>query len=319
MSIVYKTVRPALIVVLTAGLSGAFAGAASAAPPAPPSVSASAPAPEDGQAPDEAPLAGRYGFSYDTEQAGQTIILDEYSLTPDNATVTRRIDWGDGSPVEERTTSGGYRHVYDKAGTYRMSVQLVSGTGTAAGTFPNGDTITIIDSVPPEVLSGKYSLEPTSVRVNQGVTLNEDEIHGDDNAPVSILRTVDWGDGTTQQWSRFGRPGPHKYAEPGTYQVTVELSNLQWVVAGEFPAGNTVTVTATSPGPSPSTGPSESPGAGAPGGNAPGDEGGTGGGEGGLPVTGSNTAVVAGAGLGLVLAGAGTVVALRRRRTTFVR
>ncbi|WP_305787071.1 LPXTG cell wall anchor domain-containing protein [Symbioplanes lichenis] len=282
-------------------------------------------------------LAGSYGFSYDEELAGQTILLHEYALTPEDAAVTRRIDWGDGSPIEEKTKGGYYEHVYDKAGTYRMSVQLVSGTETVSGTFPNGDTITIVDSVPPEVLSGKYSLKPTRVRVNEGVTLTEDEIIGDDAAPVFIFRTVDWGDGTTQEWSHFGQPGPHKYAKPGTYKVTVQLRNLQWVTAGTFPKGNTVTVTAGSPG-------AGEPGGGEPGGGEPGagdpgagdpgdgdpgdgepgagqpdDEGGSGGGDEGLPVTGQNTTVVAGIGLGFVLAGAGTLVALRRRRTTFVR
>ncbi|WP_306206449.1 PKD domain-containing protein [Actinoplanes sp. RD1] len=251
-------------------------------------------------------------------QAGQPAILQEYSVSPANATVTRRIDWGDGSPIEETTKGGHFQHTYAKAGTYRATVQLVSGTETAAGTFPNGNTITIIDSVPPEVLSGKYSLAPTSVGVHEPVTLTEDEIHGDQGAPVYLFRTVDWGDGTTEEFGLYADPKPHKYAEPGTYRVSVELRNLQWVVAGTFPAGNTVTVSGSlteTPGQTPGTG---EPGTGEPGAGEPGDEGGSGGGDESLPITGPGTAVVAGAGLGLLLAGVGTLVVLRRRRTTFV-
>jgi uncharacterized membrane protein YgcG len=298
--------RTVLIVALSAALSTAFTSAAQAEPSPSASSSTSPPAAA------AADLTANYNTGWDSSAVGLTVLLQENGLTPPDAEVTRRINWGDGTPVQVATTGPNFTHVYEKAGVFQLSVQLTSGTDTGVGTFPQGNTITILASVPPDVLSGKYRLTPERVKVNQPVTLKETEVHGDDNAPVFIFRYVNWGDGTPEEFfSTVDAPKPHKYAKPGTYRVRVRLENLQWTVKGQFPDGNTVKVTKAG-GSGGSTG-----GSGSGSGSGAGS-GGSAGGEGGLPVTGPGTAAIGAGGLALIAAGVMTFTLLRRRRVRFV-
>jgi hypothetical protein len=264
---------------LAAALSTAFAGAAQADPA----------------------VSANYRLNLHQEQAGDWITMGEFDLTPPDAQVTRRIDWGDGSPIQTETKGDSdWKHTYAKAGTFHVSVDLQGDGQTTAGTFPDGNTIEVFADAPPDLLSANYHLVPDHVRVKEPVTLAESNLHGDDGPPVYVFRYINWGDGTPEEeYSGAIRPNPHKYAKPGTYHVSVRLTNLQWHTAGKFPDGNTVTVTAA-----PTSGS----------GNA-GNGSGTGSG---LPVTGPGALTLGAAGLALLLAGAVTFALLRRRRIRFV-
>lgn len=76
------------MVVLTAPLPTAFARAAYAEPAA-------------------GSVTAEYGLvtGYDVVQADDPIFLVESGLHPADAEVTRRINWGDGSPIEVETTT----------------------------------------------------------------------------------------------------------------------------------------------------------------------------------------------------------------------
>jgi hypothetical protein len=104
--------------------------------------------------------------------------------------VTRRIDWGDGSPAETRTATGpdhGWPHTYTRGGDFHVSVQLVSGTETGTGVFPDGDTVQVFADAPPDLLAGTYHLVPDHVRAGQAVKLAESDVHGDDAPPVYVM------------------------------------------------------------------------------------------------------------------------------------
>lgn len=304
MSTVSSGARAAVVVALAAALSTTFAGSAQAEPSPSPSQSSAATTKAD------ADVTATYSISSDSAVVDDTVLLQEGVLNPPDADVTRRIDWGDGSPIQVETKAKPFwAHIYKKVGVYHLSVELQSGTATSAGTFPQGNTITIIASVPPDVLSATYHLVPDHVRVKEPVTLAESNVHGDQTPPVFLLRYINWGDGTPEEEFSGGIiPKPHKYAKAGTYHVSVRLVNLQWHTAGTFPDGNTVTVTGA-----------PSSGNGTPGSGTGGSAGGTGDNEGGLPVTGPGATAIGGAGVALLVAGALTFVAFRRRRIRFVR
>jgi hypothetical protein len=249
-------------------------------------------------------VTGTYRITTPRTQTGVDARIIELSLEPADAVVTRRVDWGDGSPVEVTTTAPGaeWHHAYAEVGTYHVSIELVNGTDTTAGKFPDGDSVQVLAQAPPELLSGTYHLVPDHVRVGQTVKIDESGLHGDTTPPVYVFRYVNWGDGSKEdEWSGALPPSTHKYTKPGTYHVSIRLTNLEWHTTGTFPDGNTVVVTRAGSG---NTGGSTGHGGG-----------GTGGG--GLPITGPGTALLGVVGLALIAGGAAAFVAVRRR-TRFV-
>ena len=294
MSIVQRGARVALVLGLAAGVPVAFAGSALAESTPAPSASGAQPPAAD------VAVTADYSTEYGEEVVGDAIIMHEGELTPADAQVTRRIDWGDGSAIEVETTAPahGWSHVYRKAGVFHLAVKLQSGTDSGVGTFPYGNTMTIYASTPSWALSGKARLVPDHVGVNQTVTLDEYDTVGDGTSPAPINRTVNWGDGTPSvDYDMFQTPMKHQYAKPGTYRVRVKYTVLQWHLVVPFPDGDTVVVH-----------------------GKPGSGGGSSGGSGGgLPVTGPGAAAIGGLGLGILLAGTVAVVTLRRRRVRFVR
>lgn len=308
MSTLSLTSRTVLAVALAAGLSASFSTAAQADPSPSSSAASSSAASSSSSVKADAELAANYRLDFPTPgiQTGDPLTLRESGLTAPAA--TRLISWGDGS-IETRTTydpDQDRSHAYKKAGTFHVSVHLQSGDQTGIGIFPDGDAVTVYADAPADRLSGNFFVAPDHVKVNQAVQLSQSDIVGDDAPPVYVFRYVNWGDGSKEdEYSGAIPPPSHKYAKPGTYHVSVRMTNLQWHTAGKFPKGNTVVVTKTG-----------GPGTGSGAGN--GGAGGNGGADGGgLAITGPNTALLGGAGLILILGGAAAFLLLRRR-TRFV-
>jgi hypothetical protein len=69
-------------------------------------------------------VSARYSTNWPAIVAGDPITLQEFGLSPVGAQVTRRIDWGDGSPVQVETGGDRWEHLYAAAGTFHVSVAL---------------------------------------------------------------------------------------------------------------------------------------------------------------------------------------------------
>jgi hypothetical protein len=98
--------------------------------------------------------------------------------------------------------------------------------------------------VPPSLLSANYRLAPSSLRAGEPVTMTESDVRAGNGLGAYLFRTVDWGDGTTQDFNPAVPLRPHRYRAAGTYRVAVKMENLQWRAAGTFPDGSLVRVAA---------------------------------------------------------------------------
>jgi hypothetical protein len=117
-----------------------------------------------------------------------------------------------------------------------LAVALAAGFGAGALAQPAAA------ADPP--LAGTYRLADATLYQGQTASLDETSVVGDDAPPVFIFRHLNWGDGTPVHMfgSAEGTPQRHVYAQPGTYEVSVHLTNLDLEAEGTFPDGNTVTV-----------------------------------------------------------------------------
>ncbi len=74
-------------------------------------------------------------------------------------------------------------------------------------------------------LTGTYTLDSTSIWTGQQVTLTQTTL--EDSTPETVAeRTVNWGDGTPAETLAAGAvKATHKYAAPGSFPVTVKLTD----------------------------------------------------------------------------------------------
>ncbi|MEV6341954.1 hypothetical protein [Actinoplanes sp. NPDC051851] len=91
------------------------------------------------------PAAGVYRLTGTSRLPGQAITLTELSLTgnADDSLQNRQIHWGDGAS-ESLGDGSRATHRYRVPGAYRVTIWLTDMDGDSMGTFPAGDTVTVL-------------------------------------------------------------------------------------------------------------------------------------------------------------------------------
>jgi hypothetical protein len=163
---------------------------------------------------------GTYSSEWN-DDTGEAKITED-SLTDDSSVlgVTRTVDWGEGSPVAWPVGTT-ITH------TYPLTEKRYVPTVTLQDAAHN---LRIVDA-PPIVINDHEA--PTGTFANETatawasfsqVTVSQSDI-GDNWTPDGLItRSVDWGDGTTTDWTATG-PAEHVYATPGSYAPEVTLTD----------------------------------------------------------------------------------------------
>jgi len=141
---------------------------------------------------------------------GEEILLDASASTDsDGALVTFAWDFGDGATGDGEVV----RHAYAAPGTY--TVGLTVGDDSAVANSSARDSLTIVVNDPPVPEAGTDK----SVAIGQTVTFDAATSRDSDGRLVDHV--WDFGDGSTAS----GVVVMHAYAEPGTYPVTLTVSD----------------------------------------------------------------------------------------------
>ncbi|WP_067496471.1 ExeM/NucH family extracellular endonuclease [Actinoplanes sp. TFC3] len=174
---------------------------------------------------------GSYSLSATSIWTGQKVQLTELTLADDTSAagaIKRVVTWGDGSAPEILTAKTAL-HSYDKTGSFGVSVTLSDEAGNSANATIGSATITV--SAQP----GKYTVTGTSIWAGQSASLG---IKGVTGASKIVIA---WGDGTTTSVPGNTSAVVHKYAEAGTFKITVTPYNTAG--AGKAVTAGTVKVT----------------------------------------------------------------------------
>lgn len=154
----------------------------------------------------------------------QTGLADDIT---DNASLTRVIDWGDGSAPETMTTDTA-QHQYPDPGTdtvrYTPSVTITdTARPEANSTTVDLHAVVVNDHTAP---TGSFTLNRTTAWASYNrVTLSQTALDDGAGSPAAfITRSVDWGDGTVVSWTS-GTTLNHVYAAAGTFTPTVTLTD----------------------------------------------------------------------------------------------
>lgn len=159
-------------------------------------------------------------------------------VTAANA-VTQTVDWGDGSSVEPWSTADAtLAHVFpSNKAVYHPTVTLTDGAGNQRAVTL---TVAVADTLAPTgtfaVTSNHGFARWTQVGVGQSA------IHDDLSADSDIVRTVDWGDGTSPEVWQPGQQKTHQYATGGTFSPTVQLTDEAGNVSAPLSAGQVTVV-----------------------------------------------------------------------------
>ncbi|MBX9625950.1 MAG: PKD domain-containing protein [Gemmataceae bacterium] len=200
---------------------------------------------------DVAPTIASLAPTAATLAEGGTVALDLKASDPGDAITRVVIDWGDGSPAEELTTSGKsldlrtpahrYADGGPGAGTpYTVTVTVVTAEASATATT----AVRVTDVAPAAVLTdavlGGADRPPPTEGAAPGyvVTVALADPAGALD-PVSAY-TVDWGDGTADTVTGDVTKLAHTYAQAGLFSVRVtSLTNDDGTFTG---VSNTLTV-----------------------------------------------------------------------------
>jgi hypothetical protein len=171
--------------------------------------------------PDGVAPQGSYSSSWNNNTGEATITEDSLTDNLPISGVTRTVDWGVGSPVAW-PNGATITHTYSLSeGRYEPKVTLEDAAHNK--TVVDVPAIVINDDEAP---TGAFSAGPaTAWATFTTVTLTQNGALGDNWSPADqISRSVDWGDGTAEDWTT-GTTLTHVYAAAGTYQPTVKLTD----------------------------------------------------------------------------------------------
>lgn len=175
--------------------------------------------------PNQAPVVS-FNVSGGSINEGEEFTATGSFTDPDSASWTATVDYGDGSGVQSLPLTGqtfSLSHVYVDNGTYTITVSVTDNgnlTGTSTG---SGGGIVVNNSAPviPPVTP------PSNVGQNSPAVIN---VNFTDYGNQSHTATVNWGDGSGNQSvpiSGNDFSSNHNYTNPGTYTVTIVVTDSQ--------------------------------------------------------------------------------------------
>ena len=162
--------------------------------------------------------------SFSLAQTGRQVTVSQSALSDDvtpASSITRVVDWKDGSQSETWASGDQIGHSYPLTGIWHPTVTLTDAVGNSV-VVPLGVAV-LGDSAPP---TGTFSAAPGSAwAAFSTVALSQTAIHDEFSADADITRTVDWGDGTPVQAWATGAAAEHLYAAAGSYTPKVQLTD----------------------------------------------------------------------------------------------
>jgi 5'-nucleotidase len=184
------------------------------------------PAAAEGAAP-----TGAYVLNTTSIWAAQTVQLTQTSLTDDAdpaESVTRVVEWGDGTSEELPAGTSKLRHTYTKTGTFAVSVHLADTEGNAAeGTFPGAAAVKVaatpgtfkLDRTIGYVWTNDEAPKPEDREGWAKVTVSLAAI------PANVTRVrIDWGNDDFVLLPRTQKTASYYY-QRGTYKLTAAMEN----------------------------------------------------------------------------------------------
>jgi len=164
--------------------------------------------------------------SFSLVQAARDVTVTQNALSDDvsaPASITRVVNWDDGTPTETWGSSGTIAHTYPLTGIWHPTVTLTDAAGNSSAPIPLGVAV-LGDSAPP---TGSFTAGPGSAwAAFSTVTLTQTAIHDEFSKDGDIKRSVDWGDGTpAEAWATAGTTAEHVYAVAGSYTPKVQLTD----------------------------------------------------------------------------------------------
>lgn len=187
--------------------------------------------------PDLTPPTGTFTVSSDTNSGFAEV---DQTLTDDVSTgadISETIDWGDGTVESYDGTYTKLTHYYPlQEARYVPTVVLKDKAGNTTSPISLSGVV-VMDSEAPQ--GAAYALSRTKGWATYTrIKLSETTVPADNWSPAdTIVRTVDWGDGTAAQTWTTGPIPAHKYASAGTYDVTVTDTDEAGNTSAAIPAG----------------------------------------------------------------------------------
>jgi PKD domain len=187
---------------------------------------------------------GSYSSSWNNGTGLATITQDALSDNAGTAGITRTVDWGDATGSEAWPSGTTINHTYALTNArYAPTVTLQDAAGNVR--VVDVPAVDLNDVAPP---TGSFSAGPASGWADlTEVTVTQDAIDDDRTPNELIARSVDWGDGTTTDWTT-GTTVSHVYATAGQFTPTVTLTDEADNSSGALSTSQVV-VTADTTGP----------------------------------------------------------------------
>ena len=172
-------------------------------------------------------VSASFVFSPTSPALNQDIYFDAAASRPTDATF--HWNFGDGSAPGSGVAP---THRYTQTGTYTVTLTVSNSFEQAATT---SRTITV--AATSSQVTASFTFSPVNPAVNQDVYFNASA-----SRPTDATFSWSYGDGSPQE---TGVMPSHRYAQAGTYTVTLTVTNT---LGQSATTSRTITVTATSPG-----------------------------------------------------------------------
>jgi hypothetical protein len=172
--------------------------------------------------PDVTAPTGAFHATWDNNTGVATVAVTTPASDNSGGAVTASIDWNDGSPAQAWTMAADVTHTYPKtAARYVPTVTLKDASNNSNPVEVNA--VVMNDSVAP---TGAFTVSTGSAWAKLStVTVTQQGDLSDNWSPADhIARSVDWGDGTTTDWTTSD-PATHVYAAAGDYTPTVTITD----------------------------------------------------------------------------------------------